>query len=201
MKPGRLVLASASPRRRELLARAGVNFVVLPADVDERPRPGEAPEAYVERVAHDKAAAAARLSPDAWILAADTAVLLHGEILGKPDDDDQARDMLRRLAGRTHLVTTAICLCAPGGAVARRWATTTEVDLRSLGGAEIDAYVTTGEWRGKAGAYAIQGIAAAFVSGIRGSYTNVVGLPLCEVLLALAECGAPGANLAQASPV
>lgn len=195
----RLILASASPRRHELLARAGVPFSIHPAHVDEQPQTGEPPQAYVERVAHDKALAASRIHKDAWILGADTTVVLDNEILGKADDEGHAASMLRRLAGRTHIVMTAICLGAPGGAMRRRFTTMTEVDLRALKDAEIAAYLASGEWRGKAGAYAIQGIAAALVCAIRGSYTNVVGLPLCEVLEALDACGAPGAHLAAGS--
>ena len=190
-----LVLASASPRRRELLARAGVAFVVVPAEVDETPRAGETPRAYAERVAADKARAAAAARPQAHVLAADTVVVLDDEILGKAADEGQAADMLRRLSGRTHVVLTATCLLSPGGAVHAR-AVATEVDVRPLAEEELAAYLDSEEWRGKAGAYAVQGIFAAFVTAIRGSYTNVVGLPLAEVIEDLRAAGAPGPNFA-----
>jgi septum formation protein len=189
-----LILASASPRRRELLARAGVPFAVVAADVDEDVLPGERPLTYGARVARAKAQAVAALHPDALVLAADTVVTLDGAVHGKAATPAEARAMLDTLAGRTHLVATAVCLW-------RRvdFVVTTEVDMRRPSAAELDAYVRSEEWRGKAGAYAIQGIGAALVRGIRGSYTNVVGLPLCEVLEALAAAGVPSA-LERGSP-
>lgn len=197
-----LILASASPRRRELLARAGVPFEVAPADVDERQLPGETPEAHVARVAGDKATAAAARRPDAWVLAADTIVVLEGDVLGKAQDAAEATRMVARLAGRTHRVMTATCLLPPAGHAgpARRFTVTTEVEMRPLAPAEVAAYVQSGEWQGKAGAYAAQGIAAAFVSAVRGSFTNVVGLPLSEVLVELARGGAPAGDLARGVP-
>jgi len=186
-----LVLASASPRRRELLGRAGIRFDVLAADVDESIHDGEAPRAYAARVAGAKAAAGRRARPDAWVLAADTIVVLAvvGEaILGKPEGPADAARMLARLAGRRHVVMTATCLVDPAGAETRRLVET-EVDFRPLGAAEIDSYVAGGEWQGKAGAYAAQGQAAAFITAIRGSYTNVVGLPLAETLADLVRLG------------
>jgi septum formation protein len=194
-----LVLASASPRRRELLERVGLRFEVDAADVDEAQAPGESPDAYAARVAEDKARLVAGRRPDAFVLAADTIVELGGEVLGKAADAAEARAMLARLAGRTHRVRTAVVLLAPGGGggAARRVAVDTAVDMRALGDDELAGYVASGEWRGKAGAYAVQGIGAALVRAVRGSYTNVVGLPLVEVLELVAAAGAGRADLAR----
>ena len=182
-----LILASASPRRLELLARVGVDAEVRPSDVDERQLPGETPQVYVRRVAAEKAAACAR-EPDQWVLAADTIVELDGEVLGKAGDADEARAMIRKLVGRTHRVTTAVCLVGPVGL--RSLAVTTEVDLVATDDEAVADYVDSGEWQGKAGAYAVQGIAAALVREVRGSITNVIGLPLSEVVELLRASGA-----------
>jgi septum formation protein len=179
-----IVLASASPRRREMLERIGMVIEVRPADVDETPRAGEAPLDYVRRVARDKAEA---IASDAPVLAADTIVEIDGEILGKAADDDEARAMLAKLRGRTHRVTTAFALRA-GGAV-RVETVTSEVVMADFGDDDLEDYVACGEWRGKAGAYAVQGIAAALVAEVRGSITNVIGLPLYEVVSALEAAG------------
>lgn len=192
-----LVLASASARRRELLARVGVALEVRPADVDETPLPDEPPAAYVARIAAAKADAVGR-SPGRWVLAADTTVTIDGAILAKAADEREAAAMLRRLAGRTHAVITAFCIV--GDAARRTGVVTTEVDVIALTDADIAAYVATGEWRGKAGAYAIQGIASALVAAVRGSVTNVIGLPLVEVLAALREVGAPPPRLVDGVP-
>jgi septum formation protein len=182
----KLILASASPRRRELLERLGLAFEVAPADVDETPRPGEAPDRYAARVAGDKARVARARVADAWILAADTTVVLDGDVLGKPDDAAHAARMLAALAGRAHQVMTAVCLERPDGRAARR-VVVTDVIMRPLSAVEIARHTAAEEWRGKAGGYAAQGLAAAFITEIHGSYTNVVGLPLAEVALDLAE--------------
>ncbi|HUQ02698.1 MAG TPA: Maf family protein, partial [Kofleriaceae bacterium] len=182
-----LVLASASPRRLEMLQRVGVELVVRPADIDESLRPGEAALAYVARVAAEKASAIAR-GPGGWVLAADTIVEIDGLVLGKAADDAEAASMLRRLVGRTHRVTTAVCVVGPQGA--RELVVTSEVDMVAAREDDIAGYVASGEWRGKAGAYAVQGIAAALVSAVRGSITNVIGLPLAEVVALLRETGA-----------
>jgi septum formation protein len=187
-----LILASASPRRAELLTRVGLRFRVVPADVDETPLPEESAGEYARRVCADKlAAVAARLDgqPEAALplLAADTIVVLDRAILGKPSGPEEAADMLRRLAGRRHDVVTAY-RAQRGAAVAER-AVTTVVNMRLLAPDEIAAYVASGEWRGKAGGYAIQGIAALFATEIRGSITNVVGLPLAEVVADLRAVG------------
>jgi septum formation protein len=188
-----LVLASASPRRRELLARLGIPLEVWPAEIDESALPGEDALTYVRRVATAKVEAVAVALPQRWLLAADTVVEIDGAILGKAADDGEARAMLRRLVGRVHRVTTAFSLRGPGASgqrLARDRIVTTEVWMRAAGEPEIDDYVAAGEWRGKAGAYAIQGMAAALVTEIRGSVTNVVGLPLAEVLEELRAAGA-----------
>ena len=174
-----LVLASASPRRRELLERLGLVLEVVPAAVDETPLPGEKPTDYARRVAAAKCDAVAD-GPAAdrglAVLGADTTVVIEESILGKPADDADARAMLLRLAGRRHQVVTAYTLRFGARRLDR--AVTTLVAMRALQPAEIDAYVASGEGRDKAGAYAVQGIAAAFVTELRGSLTNVIGLPL-----------------------
>jgi len=185
-----LLLASASPRRRELLERVGLSLRVSAPDIDESPREGEAAADYVRRMAAGKLAAArtAAGATDVALLAADTIVILQGRILGKPRDRDDAADMLRRLAGHRHEVTTAYRIAFGAREVER--AVTTGVAFRMLDPRELDAYLECEEWRGKAGAYAVQGVAAAFVTELRGSLTNVVGLPLAEVLADLRALGA-----------
>lgn len=185
-----LILASGSPRRRELLSQVGLALEIVPADLDETRRPGEPPVAYAERLAAEKArAVAARLGAARPVLGADT-IVIDGEeaVLGKPRDEEDARWMLARLAGRVHRVATAYHLIL--GAERRARAVMTEVEFRPLSPGEIAGYVASREWEGKAGGYAIQGLAGAFVRRIAGSYTNVVGLPLCEVLEDLAALGA-----------
>jgi septum formation protein len=184
-----LVLGSASPRRRELVGLLGLPFVVVPADADEAMRPGEAPSDYLVRVALAKleAVRALALPIAAGVLVADTIVVApDGGVLGKPRGDDDARTMIERLAGATHEVSTRFVLAEPGGGpVAHAETVTTRVTFRAIAPAEAAAYAATGEGRDKAGAYAVQGHAAAFVERIEGSYTGVVGLPLCEVVVAL----------------
>jgi len=176
-----LVLASASPRRRELLEQLGLTLQVTPANVDETPLPGERPSEYVRRVAAAKCdAVAATRALDLPILAADTIVIVDDQILGQPKDEAEARRMLGLLAGRRHDVTTAYRINYGGRTLDR--AVTTTVSFRSLQPAELDAYVASAEWQGKAGGYAVQGRAGAFVTELRGSHTNVIGLPLAEVL-------------------
>jgi nucleoside triphosphate pyrophosphatase len=182
----RLILASASPRRAELLTSAGFQFDVSPADVDETPRPAEPPTAYALRVARDKAAAVGgRRERGHVVLAADTVVVAGGEILGKPEDSVDAARMLRRLANGSHDVHTAVVIRAPAGE--RSEVVTTRVSFVPLDEAEIAWYVASGEADGKAGAYAIQGRAARFVERIDGSWSNVVGLPLAAVYRLLKE--------------
>jgi septum formation protein len=179
-----LVLASASPRRRELLEQLGLTLQVTPADIDETPLPGERPTEYVRRVASAKCDAVAAMRatdlPALPTLGADTIVIVDDQIFGQPRDEDDARRMLLALAGRRHDVTTAYRVSFGGRTLDR--AVTTTVSFRSLQPAEVDAYLACGEWKGKAGGYAVQGRAGAFVSELRGSHTNVIGLPLAEVL-------------------
>ena len=179
-----LILASASPRRRELLERLGLRLRIEPVDVDETPTPGEKARAYAQRLAAEKGdAALARLGQEGAtlpVLTADTVVVLGDGILGKPADQDEAAAMLRRLAGRRHEVMTAYRAQFAGRMVER--VVSTGVSFRSLDPAELQAYLDSGEWQGKAGAYAIQGIAGAFAIEVRGSFSNVVGLPLAEVI-------------------
>jgi len=181
MTEPRILLASASPRRSELLRQVGIAHEVRPVDVDESVRDGEAPSAYVLRLAEAKAAALwQRLEPGERrpVLAADTTVALEGEIFGKPGSLAEARAMLGRLSGRTHEVHTAVALLHAGGSGAR--VSSSSVSLRELSRAEIDWYWSTGEPADKAGGYAVQGRAAAFISHIAGSYSGIMGLPLYE---------------------
>ncbi len=185
----RLVLVSASPRRLALLRQAGVApDAVVPAELDEAPRPRELPVDYARRMAREKAAAVAPEHTDSFLLAADSVVALGRRILPKAEDEATARDCLRRLSGRRHRVLGAVVVVAPGGRRAERLVATT-VSFKRLTAAEIAAYVASGEWHGKAGGYAIQGRAAAFVPRINGSYPNVVGLPLAEALALLTGLG------------
>jgi septum formation protein len=185
----RLVLASASPRRADLLQAAGIGFEVIPADLDETPLPGEQPEPYVRRLALMKAQAIADAGERRPILGADTVVVIDHRMLGKPVDTADARQMLEALSGRTHLVLTGVAIIAPVNGQARteepRQAVTrvaaTQVEFARLSTAEIDWYTASGEPMGKAGAYAIQGLASRFVTRIEGSYSNVVGLPVADV--------------------
>jgi septum formation protein len=180
-----IVLASASPRRAELLTAAGIPFQGRAAHVDERLQPGEDPERYVRRVAANKARAVAAAVPGQAVLAADTVVLVEGQVLGKPRDAEDAKRMLRLLSGRTHQVLTAVTLLtAPGREGEPGFETevaVTSVEFVPLEASEIDWYVATGEPADKAGAYAIQGLASRFVTRIDGSYSNVVGLPVALV--------------------
>jgi septum formation protein len=183
-----LVLASASPRRRSLLASAGVAVVaVRPADIDEGRRPGEEPVAYAARLAREKAEVA--IEDEHWVLAADTIVQLGDDVLGKPSDRAEAHAMLRRLAGRTHLVTTAWALAGPGGTDLRSGSSTTAVTFRALTDREIDVYLDLGESMDKAGAYGAQAHGVTLIDRIEGSLTTVIGLPVPQVLEALAAAG------------
>lgn len=188
-----LILASASPRRAELLSSAGFAFEVAPADVDETPLQDEAPQAYALRVAGDKAAAVAARCRESGtrVLAADTVVVAGGEIMGKPADPGDAARMLKRLSGKAHDVITAVVLRA--GRREIHDVVTTRVHLLPLSDDEIAWYVASGEPEGKAGAYAIQGRAARFIERIEGSWSNVVGLPISTVhrLMRTADNEAP----------
>lgn len=186
-----LYLASGSSRRRELLTQIGVPFVPLSVAIDETPAPDETPAAYVERLARGKAAAglASLADRQAVVLGADTTVVLDGRILGKPGERAEALAMLQALGGREHEVLTAVALAAVGRSAVR--VVRSRVAFRPLTSAEAEAYWATGEPLDKAGGYAIQGFAAVFVSGLEGSYSAVVGLPLCETAQLLAEFGIP----------
>jgi septum formation protein len=183
-----LILASASPRRREFLQRLGLAFEVVPADVDETPDAGESPRGYVERIAQAKAARIAATHPGALVLAADTTVVVDEEILGKPVDAVDARRILNRLSDRGHRVLSAIAL---DGAHRASTVVETKVQFRALSPEEISWYVRTGEPLDKAGAYGIQGLAGMFVREIEGSASNVIGLPLAETVELLARAGHP----------
>ncbi len=183
----RLVLASASPRRLELLAQIGiVPDAILPADIDETPGKDEAPRAYVARMAAQKAASAAAGDPGV-VLAADTTVVAGRRILGKPADEAEAAAFLRLLSGRRHRVLTAVTVQA--GDRARHRLVETTLRFRPLSAADIAGYVASGEWRGKAGGYGIQGRAAAFAPWMQGSFSAVVGLPLTETAVLLESFG------------
>jgi septum formation protein len=186
MLPPVLCLASASPRRTELLRQLGVPHEVRPASIDESLRAGEPAEAYVRRMAVTKAGSVRSHLP---VLGADTSVIIDEDVLGKPGDLEAARAMLARLSGREHIVLSAVAL-AHAGAVALRLSRTT-VRFRVLGSAEIDAYWATGEPGDKAGSYAIQGFGSVFVESLSGSHSGVVGLPLFETAQLLAEAGLP----------
>lgn len=173
-----LILASRSPRRQELLARAGFQFIVRPADVDESWREGEDPGAHVQRLARAKAAGVAA-APDDIVLGADTVVVVDGDILGKPADAEEATRMLHRLAGREHYVLTGVCL--KRGTRELVDCERTLVRFAALSDREIREYVASGEPLDKAGAYAVQGLASKFVERIEGCYFNVVGLPIARV--------------------
>jgi len=188
-----LVLASASPRRQELLRNAGISFVVQPADVDETPLAGESPRDCAERLAREKALAVWRLRPQDLVLGADTIVVVEDTILGKPVDADDAGRMLRMLSGRVHRVITGVCLVkavagqAPLVSEAKTSSETTLVTMSDISDDEIRDYVATGEPMDKAGAYAIQGMASRWIPRIEGDYSNVVGLPVALVYRMLRE--------------
>ena len=182
-----LVLASASPRRQELLRNAGITFEVQPADISEDPLPGEGAKACAERLAREKALAVARQRPQDVVLGADTVVVIDSQILGKPSGATDAARMLRLLSGRDHEVITGVCLAVNG-----RWSVeseTTSVTMSEISEKEITDYVASGEPMDKAGAYAIQGIASRWIPRIDGDYCNVVGLPVALVWRMLRQAG------------
>ncbi len=189
MTAPRLILASASPRRRELLARLGVTpDAIAPADIDETPFEAELPRDYAKRMAREKALAAA--SDEAHVLAGDTVVAAGRRILPKAEDEATARRCLELLSGRRHNVLSAIALRAPDGTL-REKLSETAVKFKRLSTEEIDAYIASGEWDGKAGGYAIQGAAEGLVSWLQGSHSGVVGLPLYETRILLKSAGFP----------
>ena len=199
-----LVLASASPRRQELLRNAGIAFVVQPTDIPEVPRPAEAPRAFAERMAREKALTVFRQRPDDFVLGADTIVIVDAEILGKPRDAADAARMLRLLSGRRHQVTTGVCLVGPQPRTENRQleagfedvrSETTIVAVAALSDDDIRSYISTSEPMDKAGAYAIQGRASRWIPHIEGDYFNVVGLPVSLVYKMLRERGVVGAEM------
>ncbi|HEX7151133.1 MAG TPA: Maf family protein [Thermoanaerobaculia bacterium] len=185
----KFILASASPRRRELLASIGLDFDVLPSHVPEVRADGEAPEEYVARLSRDKAAALAQEHPSRWVIAADTTVLLGEQLLEKPVDEADARRMLKTIAGQTHIVYTGVTLVNLERKHHETRVAESEVRMLPLSDDEIAWYVSTGEPMDKAGAYAVQGIGAMFIESIHGSYTNVVGLPLATLFQMLRRAG------------
>ena len=187
----RLVLASASPRRLDLLARIGVKpDAVIPAEIDESVPTGELPRQHALRLAREKAEAVAALDPDSLVLAADTVVAVGRRILPKVEDEETLRACMRLLSGRRHRVLTGVALAAPGRAVRERLVETM-IAMKGLSEEEIDYYAGHGEWRGKAGGYALQGYGEVYVRHMAGSYSNVVGLPLAETRALLKSAGYP----------
>ena len=180
-----LVLASQSPRRRELLGQMGIKFSLASADIEERQSAGEAAADFVTRMAQEKAFAVAARFPESWILAADTIVVLQGKILGKPEDKSDAVRMLTAIAGNWHQVLTAFTLHYPQRQISVSRLDSSRVKIAALSAEQVKAYIDTGEPLDKAGSYAVQGIGGAFVESIEGSPTTVIGLPLPLVLLEL----------------
>lgn len=185
----KIILASGSPRRRDFLRDLGIDFEVMAADVDETPLPGEVPEVFVLRLAGEKAEAVSRLHPDAWVLGADTVVVVDGKVLGKPVSREEALRMLQALNGRRHQVWTGFCLCHETKQIEKSRAVCTEVRFGDYPRHVFEAYVASGEPLDKAGSYGIQGLGAFLVEEVKGSYSNVVGLPLAEVVQELLTLG------------
>lgn len=184
-----LILASASPRRKKLLMQMGLPFHVEPSDLDEKEM-GDEPLQISRVLAEKKAVRVYSLAGSSWILGADTMVVIKNRILGKPQDNAEAREMLRLLSGVEHAVVTGFCILNPLGEITHSEAISTAVRFKGLKKEEIEAYISTGEPFGKAGGYAIQGVGSFMVESISGSYTNVVGLPICAVIKALISTGA-----------
>jgi septum formation protein len=180
----RLILASASPRRLELLSQIGLTSQVHPADIDETPLPGETAKNMVLRLSETKARAIAPLHPGAFILAADTTVAVGRRIIGKAADENEQRAFMKLLSGRRHRVWGGICVITPAGKAITR-AVCTVVAFKKFTDAEVEAYIATNQWRGMAGGYSIQGKAGAFVTNINGSYSNIVGLSLYDTIAIL----------------
>ena len=178
----RLILASKSPRRSELLEQAGITFSVIPSDFDESTVAMSDPGSYVIALAKSKAVDISEKHPASWVIGADTIVLIDRKILGKPGSKEEARDMLQRLSGKTHQVLTGYCICCKKKNRFFSETIKTDVRFKKLSDAEIEWYIQTDEPFDKAGAYAIQGLGTFLVKRINGSYTNVVGLPVCEVM-------------------
>ena len=187
----RLILASASPRRLDLLARIGVKpDEVIPADIDESVPKGELPRVHALRLAREKAQAVAAKEPDALVLAADTVVAVGRRILPKVEDEETLRACMKLLSGRRHRVLTGVALAIPGKGIRERLGETM-IAMKPLSAQEVDYYASHGEWRGKAGGYALQGYGEVYVRQIAGSYSNVVGWPLAETRVLLKSAGYP----------
>jgi septum formation protein len=184
-----IILASKSPRRRYLLEKAGLQFSVIPSNFEENSVTATSPGSYVEALARLKALDISAKFPDSWVIGADTIVSVDGNILGKPVSRADARTMLDSLSNRTHQVLTGFCVCCGNGQRIFSDMVTTDVQFKKLSAREIDWYIQTGEPFDKAGAYAIQGLGMLLVRSINGSYTNVVGLPVCEVAELLMQEG------------
>ena len=184
------ILASASPRREELLRSAGLKFKILPAHVNEDYIDGETPRQHVRRLSQDKALVLAQKYPDAWVLGADTIVVIDDLILGKPKNKTQARQMLEKLSGREHKVFTGFTLARTASKITKTTVVQSAVKFKPISTEEMEWYISCDEPYDKAGGYAVQGKGACFIKSIRGSYTNVIGLPLCEVLEELKKLNA-----------
>ena len=190
MNPLPLILASASPRRRQLLGVLDLDFEIVPSEADEKLLEGEAPREHVARLSRLKAKEVAKEHHDRWIIGADTIVFIDGIILGKPGDEQEAREMLRRLSGREHTVMTGFCIHHEDKGTTIGDVVESFVKIKDLTEEEITGYINTGEPFDKAGSYAIQGKGMFMVEKVRGSYTNVIGFPMCEVVNALRQAGA-----------
>lgn len=190
MSQSEFILASASPRRKELLESLGLCFTIDPGDVPEKFLNGETPREHALRLSLEKGRKAAARNPGAWVLGADTVVVVDGEVLGKPRDPGEAKEMLRKLSGKGHRVITGFSLLRGEGPPAVSEAVESLVVFREILEEELEWYAATPEPYDKAGAYAVQGMAAVFIGEIHGSCTNVIGLPLCEVVCALKRVGA-----------
>lgn len=178
----KIILASESPRRNYLLKQAGLEFSTIPSEFDESSVSISDPQLHVKTLAESKALDVSKKYPNSWVIGADTIVLINGDILGKPASKQDARDMLNRLSGNTHIVITGFCVCCNQKNVFYSDIASTDVLFKNLSVDEIEWYVHTNEPYDKAGAYAIQGLGSSFVKSIHGSYTNVVGLPVCEIV-------------------
>ena len=187
-----LILASKSPRRRYLLKQAGLSFAVIPSQFDESNVPLSSPEAYVKLLAEAKANQVSEDYPEKWVIGADTIVMIDETLLGKPESRAEARLMLKRLSGKTHQVFTGYCICCKSKNRSYSEVIKTDVRFKNLSDTEIEWYIRTNEPFDKAGAYAIQGLGTFLVKSIKGSYTNVVGLPVCEVVEFLIDEGIIG---------
>jgi septum formation protein len=187
---GRFILASASPRRIELLSLLGLRFEIMPSNVNEKFVEGEAPRDHVLRLSEEKAKMASALHPEAWVMGADTIVIINGDVLGKPRTPDEAKEMLGKLSGQMHTVFTGFTVVRKSADILIRDAVESSVRFREIPEDEMAWYIRSQEPYDKAGGYAVQGMGAFFIKEIYGSYTNVMGLPLCEVVDVLKRIGA-----------